>query len=245
MNKERYNQFISNPSWFERFTWTGLFNNERRPDLNVINFLKEVKPFENININDVNKFWSLLNKTGEEYSKWCKNIDVVLSDEKLYALKLFFIGCIGEYFFVTLFEKHNTLYINKKLYTFNYVCPRLCGESDYGVDLTGIVSPYSDKSIECALQVKFWNPYNNDAQMTYDILSRVYTDAIVNDFINKEETENVFVCWLNDDKQVSKALKNSPIWKNIVFIDKKVLNNNINEKIPAFWDMLFEKLNNI
>lgn len=126
-------------------------------------------------------------------------------------MKLFFIGCIGEYFFFKLFENHNTLLINNKLYTFSYVCPRLNGETDYGVDLTGNVSSNTNESWDCVFQVKFWNPYNGNFQMTYDILSRVYTDAIINDFIDKNNNETIFVCWLNDDNQVSKALRNSPI----------------------------------
>ena len=81
--------------------------------------------------------------------------------------------------------------------------------------------------------------------MTYDILSRVFTDAILNDFINKNENGNIFVCWLNDDKNVSKALRQSPIWDYIIFIGKKELNDNINGKFPEFWNILIENLNNI
>ena len=58
--------------------------------------------------------------------------------------------------------------------------------------------------------------------MTYDILSRVAADAVWNDMINKNDTDNIFVCWLNNDNKVSKALRNSPLWDNIKFIDRKV-----------------------
>ena len=80
--------------------------------------------------------------------------------------------------------------------------------------------------------------------MTYDILSRVAADAVWNDMINKNDTDNIFVCWLNNDNKVSKALRNSPLWNNIKFIDRKVLNDNINNKVPEFWNMFFSDLNN-
>ena len=245
MNKERYNQFSTNPSWFERFTWNGIFNNSSRPDLNVLKFIKNENPFKVIKTNNVNNFWKIINKIGEKYSNWCASIDMGLNEEEKNALKLFFIGCIGEYFFFKLFENHNTLLINNKLYTFSYVCPRLNGETDYGVDLTGNVSSNTNESWDCVFQVKFWNPYNGNFQMTYDILSRVYTDAIINDFIDKNNNETIFVCWLNDDNQVSKALRNSPIWHKITFIGKKELNNNINNQVPEFWNMFIEDLNNL
>ena len=112
--------------------------------------------------------------------------------------------------------------------------------------MTGVVSNSTEnKSYECALQVKFWNPFNKDFEMTYDILSRVFTDAILNDFIDKNENGNIFVCWLNDDKNISKALRHSPIWDYIIFIGKKELNDNINGKFPEFWNIFIEKLNNI
>ena len=80
--------------------------------------------------------------------------------------------------------------------------------------------------------------------MTYGILSKTSTDAIWNDFIDKNDKENIFVCWLNNtDTCVSKALRKSPIWDNLVFIDKSVLNDNINNKVPQIWDIFFESIN--
>ena len=71
MNKDRYNQFSTNPSWFERFTWNGIFNNSSRPDLNVLKFIKNENPFKDIKTNNVNNFWKIINKIGEKYSNWC------------------------------------------------------------------------------------------------------------------------------------------------------------------------------
>ena len=48
---------------------------------------------------------------------------------------------------------------------------------------------------------------------------------------------------LNYDKNVSKALRQSPIWDHIIFIGKKELNDNINGKFPEFWNILIENLN--
>ena len=245
MNKDRYNKFCENPSWFKRFIWTGEFNNSQRPDLNVMTFLKDKKPFYGVVVNNINDFWKITKKICKQYAEWCKSIDVMLSDKELELLEEFFKGCIGEYFFVLLFRHQNTLYINNKLYHFYNICPRLEDEDDYGVDLTGTVSTNTDEQWDCVFQVKFWNPYNGNYQMTYDILSRVCTDAVWNNMIDKNHLENVFICWLNDDSQVSKALRKSPIWNNLIFIGKKVLNDNINNQIPEFWNIIINELNNI
>lgn len=247
MNKDRFIKFQSSVenTWIKRMTWNGLYNNESWSTINVTKFLKEVKPFEGTTFSNINDFWKFINNIKIDYVKWCQDIEG-LDDKEIEALQKFFIGCIGEYFFVTLFKEQNTLFINNKLYRFDYVCPRLDDEKDYGVDLTGVVSNSTEnKSYKCALQVKFWNPFNKDFEMTYDILSRVFTDAILNDFIDKNENGNIFVCWLNDDKNVSKALRQSPIWDHIIFIGKKELNDNINGKFPEFWNILIENLNNI
>lgn len=246
MNSLRYESFKSSESWSSRMVWTGLFCNERRADLNVLKFLRELSPFASSSINDVNAFWKLVKDVSHHYRNWCQNKDEALTEEELEALSYHFVGCIGEYFFYKLFEKHNTLFIDNKLYTFNYVCPRLDDEKDYGVDLTGVVSDNcSPENKECALQVKFWNPNSKDFQMTYDCLSRVYTDAVLNGFIDHTQDRNIFVCWLNDDSQVSKALRMSPLFPKIVFIGKKVLDININKKHPEFWNQFLEELRNL
>ena len=109
MNKDRYNQFSTNPSWFERFTWNGIFNNSSRPDLNVLKFLKNENPFKDVKTNNVNNFWKIINNIGEKYSTWCTSIDTGLNEEEKNDLKLFFIGCIGEYFFFKLFDKFSII----------------------------------------------------------------------------------------------------------------------------------------
>ena len=220
MNKDRFIKFQSRVenTWVKRMTWNGLYNNESRKAINVIKFLKEVKPFEGTVFSNINGFWKFINKIKIDYIKWCQGIED-LDDTEVEALQKFFIGCIGEYFFVTLFKEQNTLVINNKLYRFDYVCPRLDDEKDYGVDLTGVVSNSTEnKSYECVFQVKFWNPFNKDFEMTFKTLSGVFADAIKNHFIVENENGNIFVCWLNDDNQVSKALRNSPIWYHFIFI---------------------------
>ena len=68
MNKNRYNEFKKTENWNSRFIWTGLYNNSKYANLSVINFLREIKPFESIsNINNINKFWSLVDKIGIKY----------------------------------------------------------------------------------------------------------------------------------------------------------------------------------
>lgn len=248
-NKDRYTKFKADEIaiWKNRFIFRSSTNDMAFNSISLVKYLSEQKPFASCTtIRNVNDFWKLVQKSANDYREWCYNINPDLSDKTLGELKYFFIGCIGEYFFCKLFEIKNTLYIkqNKKIYTFSYVCPRLIDEKDYGVDLTGTVATNENKCWDCAFQVKFWNPYCKDFEMTYGILSKTSTDAIWNDFIDKNDKENIFVCWLNNtDTCVSKALRKSPIWDNLVFIDKKVLNDNINNKVPQIWDIFFESIN--
>ena len=123
------------------------------------------------------------------------------------------------------------------------MCPRLIDEKDYGVDLTGTVSN-GDKCKDCVFQVKFWNPYNEKIELTYTTLCKTYVDGDKNKFFNHDDNENIVVCWLSaTNKMISTELRDSHLFDNLIFIDKKVLNDNINKQIPRFWDIFFESIN--
>ena len=157
---------------------------------------------------------------------------------------------LGEFFFTVLMQNVKTILIknintNKlERFDFDYVCPRLVNEIDYGVDLTGMVSR-NNSWYNCAIQVKFWNPFT-DNMITNTIVSGVDSDACRNHFINPEDNYNIFICWLGTDKNVSRYLKaNKLLYKHLVFIDMDVLNINVNNKLPQFWIILNDNIKSI
>ncbi len=252
MNTNRYNQYISNKNniWNERFTFMGLNGNTPHYKTTIVEFEKETNTLSNIPVlTSVHKLYNEIKKTANIYKIWCKTKDNY-SDIVLDNIENFFIGALGEYFFTyylndvkcVLIKDKNTNIYNR--FDFYDVCPRLIGEEDFGVDLTGIVS-YKNKSYDCAFQVKFWNPYINN-MFTNEIASGVFTDAVTQHFINIDDTNNIFVCWLGDTKNVSLYLqKNKSLYKYIQFIDMNVLNNTINNQMPIFWNNFKIMLNNI
>ena len=43
-------------------TWNGLYNNESWATINVMKFLKEVKPFTGTSFSNIDDFWKFINK---------------------------------------------------------------------------------------------------------------------------------------------------------------------------------------
>lgn len=251
-NIQRFNDYISNynQTWLIRFTWNGLFNDSPQNAISIIKFAKETNIFDNIpTFKNVKDFYKYIKKTANEYVSWCKTKDIYTDDE-CKDLNNFFTGALGEFFFTVFMQNVKTLLIknintNKlERFDFDYVCPRLVNEIDYGVDLTGMVSR-NNSWYNCAIQVKFWNPFT-DNMITNTIVSGVDSDACRNHFINPEDNYNIFICWLGTDKNVSRYLKaNKLLYKHLVFIDMDVLNINVNNKLPQFWMILNDNIKNI
>lgn len=249
--QERYKQYVTNSydTWLDRFTWNGLYNDMPQNAISIVNFEKQTHSFQNMPVMDsANSFYKVVSKMAQKYVDWCKTKDTY-NEEECGDLRNFFMGCVGEYFFMVLLQDVKCLLIknnagNLERFDFDNVCPRLVGEDDYGVDLTGMVSRKNDY-YNCAIQVKFWNPYI-DTMFTNKIAAGVHSDAICNGFIDNEQNKNLVVCWLGDTRRVSKYLKaNQKLYKHIVFIDKDALDKSINHTMPQFWMNLHTKLANI
>lgn len=251
--KKRFEQYCANKEaiWFDRFVWKGLFGDMPKYSISIVNFAKD-NGFEKIDFDaNVNSLKKSIDKLADKYINWVKIKDSSYSEEEYLDMRNFFIGAIGEFFFENLLM--NVKCINARnlsdnkigRYIFDYVAPRLKGEYDYGVDLTGVLS-YGMNSVNCAIQVKFWNPYNEGIELTNKMVQSVHSDAICNNFIDNKESNNIVICWLGNTKQISKYLKaNKSLYRHIVFIDSDALDNSINNQNIIFWNNFKEDLKNI
>lgn len=251
--ENRFNQYLNDYKncWLDRFTWKGIFGDTPKHSISIVNFAKQTTFLDNIPIvSNVINFHKKINNLSDQYIKWVISIDNSYTQEELEDIKNFFLGAIGEYFFVFLLTENKRILIktatNSKLqnYDFNYIAPRLKGEYDVGVDLTGVIS-YGQELHNCALQVKFWNPFI-DTPITNKIIQGIHSDAICNNFIDNNENNNIIVCWLGNTQNVSKYLiANKLLYKHIIFIDNNALDNSINYQNKLFWMKLNDALKDI
>lgn len=245
-NKERFNKFNGSNNWKNHFVWCGIYGDSIYSLISIDKFANETNKLKNISFKNTLDFYKQIKNLASEYSDWCYLKDNKLTEEEQNNLKLFFIGTIGEYFFVNLFNHKNSLVIGEKnkIYTFYNICPRLMDETDFGVDLTGTVSPSTGGSYDCVIQVKFWSPFVNESIITNHIVQTVHSDAIENEMIDNKDNDNIFICWLGDMKHVSRWISKNKLNRHIVFIDRKVLKQNIDGD-NEFWAKISEEISKI
>ena len=246
--KARYEKYLANEKkiWFDKFIWKGLGGDSSYPKLSIPRFIKDTNHIEILKgVNSAKKLNTKVETLAKKYIAWVNNVDNNITNDEEVSLCNFFKGVIGEFFFFNFLTDVRTIlgydkYEDKKgvVSAFNYVAPRLLDETDYGVDFTADLNGQS-----VAIQCKFWNPNIKDSIITNQIAQGIHSDAIVNGFINEDESNNIVVCWLGTTKEVSKHLKqNKKLYRHIVFIDDVTLTYTINEKNPVFWENFYEKL---
>lgn len=246
LNEQRYDSYIQNKSivWSNKFIWNGIDGRSPKCAISIINYAKETGALDNILVNKANDMYNVIDRLSNDYCQWIIGKDQSYTSEELNCLRYFFIGSLGEFFFTHYINEVKCMLIKKKStdkcverYDFKYVCPRLNNETDFGVDLTGMVSN-RDKYYPCVLQVKFWNPYNH-RNITNAIAQSAHSDGICNGFINDDDDKNIVICWLGNTSNVSKWLEeNKKLYSHIIYIDSIALNYSINEKMPDFWKSL-------
>lgn len=245
-NKERFNKFNGSNNWKNHFVWHGIYGESLFTKISIDKFSKSTGKLNVITFKNTLDFYKQMKNMACEYSDWCGSVMPKLTNEELNNLKLFFIGTIGEYFFVNLFNHKNSLVVGEKnkIYTFYNICPRLMEDTDFGVDLTGTVSPSTGGSYDCAIQVKFWSPFANESIISNKIAQSVHSDAIENNMIDNKDDDNIFICWLGDMEHVSKWLSKNKLSRHIVFINRKVLKQNIDGDVE-FWNKISEEISKI
>lgn len=270
-NKTRYSEYLKNKAsiWSSRFIWHGVNGLAHYRTCNIINFLAG----ENIDFNNiinpekykVTTLWKDVEKLAKRYVAWCGKTTPAIyntifsKEETCQSLENHFIGSMGEFFFCFLLNSMKSFDLSydageyaKTEFNFSNVTPRLENEDDFGVDLVGDVE-YKNKTNSCALQVKFWNPglsnskYKENIPMfTNEMASGVFTDAVLNGFINPDSFKSIFVCWTMKDKNVSMWLKrNARLNMRMSYIDMDVLHTKIDNKVLMFWKSLADELNSI
>ncbi len=242
--KERYDIFKSDEwaIWKNRLTWCGLYGNAPKPSISIWNFNKETNALDEFRgVTNVDSLYKASKLVAKKYIEWVKNSDDIYTEVEYADMFNFFVGGIGEFFFLYLLSEVKCLYVkeNGRLvrYDFNYTAPLLIGEKDFGIDMTGVVN---DKN--CVIQVKFWNPYSDEI-LTTDILQKAYAEGVLNEYIDPKQGKNVVICWLGSEDMVSRHLHdNKKLQEHIVFIDKRTLSQSIDGRNTVFWNNLTKKL---
>lgn len=274
-NKARYKYFKDNEAkiWKSRFAWHGEHGDGSYPNINVVSFLKEHDIDFNAAFKagcfKVSSMFNVLDKMANEYVAWSfmknKNfIDLYPEDDTRLeglrtSLRNHFIGCIGEFFFCFLLNDRKEFLVpynigdrEKTMVNFSNVSPRLDNEDDFGVDLVGDIE-YIDQHNTCAIQVKFWRPVRKnpdstakERMFTNDMASGVYTDGVLNGFIDNDSKKSLVVCWTLKEENLSRwLLRNTKLSSKMMFIDMSTLHTKIDGKSPEFWSQLKENLNTI
>ena len=195
------------------------------------------------NITNVNTYRNFIDKkVVPKYIEWVKSVEPTYSNAENDDMRNFCIGAFGEIFFNCLLTNVNSLLVSNEMYHFQNVVPvpLKSSEHDFGVDA---VCTYSVgvKEKDCAIQIKFWNPFAGTT-LNMSVIQGVFGQAVAEELIKPEETKNVIICWLSTDNEVSSFLKeNKALYRHVVFIDAKTLNQNINNQVPFFWRDILPK----
>lgn len=243
-NKDRYETNISNilNIWKDRFVYKekGKYS---KYTVSIVKFAKDTNVFSTMKICKTSKeFYKEIDRIAKEYGRWCKENGCNIKSEDLIN---FFKGAIGEYFFYIVLTHVTRFYIEDNgkgvQYIFNSILPQV--DADYGVDLTGVLSYNGMDEYDCAIQVKFWNPTKMAYQFTNDTASKVYGNAVANQYIYPYDDKNIVLCWLSTKDKLSIHLKeNKAIYRHLICIDNDVLDRAINNQDPNFWRILQDKL---
>jgi len=244
---KKYNDYKNDEMnvWLHRFTWGGLDGLSPKVTTNIFRFFNETNVLHNVeHCNTTDELWTSVSNLANDYVKWVCTKTNGYSQKEQDNMRDFFVGAIGEYFFVHLFEFAKSLDIPvDDVYTrfdFNYVSPTLPNEDDYGIDVTGIVN-----DVPCVLQVKFWNPYGTK-NVDMEIFQKAFADGVMNDIISKDHKHNVILCWLGvEEKGLANILRNKPYKDKVLAIGLKTLSVAVNNRYQIFWDKFYEKLANL
>lgn len=238
ITQDLYDKYLLNKKeiWKNHFTWNGLFGGTPKNTINLTKYFYRNKSFfEGMsNVKNVISYRNFLKKEVKNYIAWVSLIEPTYTDEEKDDISRFFVGTMGEVFFFCLLQSKVTFVMNKATYTFRNVAPILY--NDFGVDGTCSYSnSIENKEIECAIQVKFWEPFA-DVKLPLKVVQGTYGQAVADTIIDPKENRNVLICWLGDDSKVSRFIeKDTSIEKHLIFMDMKVLDSNINDKVPFFW----------
>ena len=245
----KYNNFIENEidTWKTRFTWMGTDGRTPKHTTTISRFFSETDAIDSIATTiDVNTLYQKLDSLAERYVEWVQSKGHNYSKRACTDMRNFFIGAVGEFFFVELLNEVRCLYIPTpssnefKRYDFHYVSPSLSNDRDFGIDLTGVAN-----DVPVVMQVKFWNPFGK-TKLPIEVFQKADSEGTRNGYINMSDDNNIFLCWLGSEESGIYPIKGNKVYRNkIVVIGRNTLNFSINNTNKIFWSNLFGKLKKV
>lgn len=245
---ESYNTYKSDveSNWKKRLTWMGLNGKTPKHTTSIMKFNAETKAFSTLSdVMTATDFYNESNRLADTYVSWVKSKETSYSKKEYEDMHNFFVGAMGEIFFYTLFEDVKCVIApdgNNEYHQFNirYVTPTLKEDKDAGVDMICVIN-----DIPSVVQVKFWNPFAKKG-MSIDIIQKAYAEGTSKNIINKDEKENVFICFLGNEDSVYRCTKEYKQYsKNVVAFGFKALETTINNRNKIFWNILKNSFANI
>ena len=244
----KYNDFIQNEidTWKSRFTWLGTDGRTPKHTTTIAKFFNETKCIDSISTTNVNDLYQKVSNLADSYVEWVQSKGNNYKKQACDNMKKFFIGALGEFFFVELLNEVRCLYIPDptsktfKRYDFHYVSPNLSTDKDFGIDLTGVAN-----DTPVVMQVKFWNPYGK-TKLPIEVFQKADSEGTRNGYINMSDDNNIFLCWLGSEESGLYPIKENKVYKNkIVVIGRDSFNFSINNTNKIFWSYIFDKLKKI
>ena len=240
-----------NGVWASHFTWDGMFGDTPKHSISIVEWEKDTSCLGNMRkCKHAKEFYKTMKDMSECYAGWCAQKDKFLDSEDLHAIKNFFMGAMGEFFFTALLDSVKCILVKSETsgklerFYFSNTAPRLLSDEDWGVDMTSTIS-HGRSTYPSAIQAKFWD-FENDIKITSNLAKGVYGDAVLRGFIKPDQKKNVVICWLGDTDKVSIYLKkNKELYKHILFVDMPTLDININMNLDAFWTELQNRIRQI
>lgn len=245
----KYNEFLANESttWKCRFTWLGVDGKTPKHTTNIARFINETNAIEDLRgVYNVTDLYKKVDELANKYVSWVQSKGNNYNKKICTDIRNFFVGALGEFFFVELLNEVRCLYTpipssnEFKRFDFHYISPMLKNDRDFGLDLVGVAN---DKPI--VIQVKFWNPFGKE-KLPMEIFQKADSEGCRNEYINPQDNDNIFLCWLGSEERGFNVIKENKVFKNkIVVIGRTTLDFSINNTNKIFWEYLGVKLEKI
>lgn len=245
---ENYNKYKSDieSNWKKRLTWMGINGKNPKHTISIIRFNAETNAFSSMKeVNTANDFYKESDRLADVYVDWVNSKETFYSKKEYEDMHNFFVGAMGEIFFCTLFDDVKCIIapdVNDEYHRFDirYATPTLKDDKDAGVDMTCIVN-----DIPSVVQVKFWNPFAKKC-IGIDIIQKAYAEGTSKNIINKDEKDNVFICFLGNEDSVYRCTNEYKQYSmNVVAFGAKAMDATINNRNKIFWNNFKKILENI
>lgn len=248
-----YNLYAENKYqvWKDRFVW---LKRAKDPQyrIGIMRFIRETDEIEKVIESGVptnsNELFNTINQLADKYVAWVRAKDGSVQDyseDDYKDMHNHFVGAMGEYFFVYLLTEVRCILSynqHKEFARFDFRYTALYRGKDFGIDLTSIVSS-EDDDMSCALQVKFWNPFEDGETPDMSVFQKLGFEAYRNEYADPKKDHNLFLCWLGDESVIYSLLSNNePLQKAVSVIGKRSLDATVNNRNRFFWVGLFQSL---